>query len=191
VGVWDAVAYCHSVDAFAWEVIGSAAGVVAAIAAIVAIVVGIIQARRKAQLPPVQDMPPLTSGTASVGPRPAGRLSSPQDRSKVRHRQAVSGTVANLPPGAEAWMVVLPTVEGNYWPQFNLPKGHIGDFRNEAWFGGRGRQYIDAEYTLQLFMAFPDASARFREFQSKDASRGMPELPAGVEPLDQVTVTRR
>ena len=184
-GAWSA--YCHSVDAFAWEVFGSVAGAVAALAAIV----GIIQARRRAQPPPVQDMPRLTSGTPSAGPRPTGRLSSPQDRSKVRHHQVVSGTVVNLPPGAEAWIVVLPTVEGTYWPQFNLPKGHTGDFRKEARFGRRGRQYTDAEYTLQLVMASPKASARFREFRGKDASRGMPELPAGVEPLDQVTVTRR
>jgi hypothetical protein len=175
------------VDAFAWEVIGSVAGVVAAFATIF----GIIQNRRKAQLSPVQDMPRLTSGTPSAGPRPTGRLSSPQDRSKVRHHQAVSGTVANLPPDAEAWIVVLPTVEDTYWPQFNLPKGHTGDFRKEAQFGQRGRQYTDAEYTLQLVMASPDASARFRGFRSKDAPKGMPELPVGVEPLDQLTVTRR
>lgn len=142
-------------------------------------------------LPPVQDMPRLPSSTPSIGPRPTGSLSSPQDRSKVRHHQVVSGTVAYLSPGAEAWIVVLPTVEGNYWPQFNLSKGRTGDFRTEVWFGGRGKQYTDAEYTLQLVMASPDASARFREFQGKDASRGMPELPAGVELLDQVTVTRR
>ena len=187
-------AYCHSVDAFAWEVIGSVAGVVAALAAIfgiMAAIVGIIQNRRKAQLPPVQDMPRLTSCTPSAGPRPTGRLSSPQDRSKVRHYQVVSGTVANLPPGAEAWIVVLPTVEGTYWPQRNLPLDQTGDFRKEARFGQKGRQYTDAEYTLQLVMASPDASVRFREFRGKDAPKGMPELPAGVEPLDQLTVTRR
>jgi hypothetical protein len=133
----------------------------------------------------------VRAGPPSVGPRPSGRLSSPQDGSKVRHHQVVSGTVSHLRPDAEAWIVVLPTVEGTYWPQFNLSKGHRSGFQNEVWFGGQGRrQYTGAEYTLQLVMAYPDASARFREFQGKDALKGMPELPAGVELLDQVTVTR-
>jgi hypothetical protein len=176
-----------AVNAFAVAVVGSLAGV----ATVILTVVLVIQGRRKVQPPSVQDMPRLTSGAPSAGPPPRGRFLSPQARSKVRPHQEVSGTVANLPPGAEAWIVVLPTVEGTYWPQFNLPKGHTGGFRGKARFGGRGREYTDVEYTLQLVMASPDASARFREFQGKSAPRGMPKLPAGVEPLDQLTVTRR
>jgi hypothetical protein len=127
-----------------------------------------------------------------IDPRPTGRISSPRNGSEVDLHEEVSG-VANLPPDAEAWIVVRPIREGTNWPQYNLSKGHTGNFqvpRQAVQFGGERTEYSGERYDLRLVMAPPDASARFREFPGEDASRGMLELPDGVELLDQVTVKR-
>jgi hypothetical protein len=130
-------------------------------------------------------------GTPNASPGSGGWLSNPRNGSEVGHHEEVSGAVANLPPDAEAWIVVRPTFEGTYWPQCPLAVDQAGNFQAEVQFGRKGGQDIGGKYVLLLVMAHPDVSARLREFQGKDATKGMPKLPPDVAELARVTVTRR
>jgi CHAT domain/TIR domain len=132
------------------------------------------------------------SSTPSAGLDPAGWFSSPRNGSKVDLNESVSGTVADLPPNDEAWIVVLPTVEGAYWPQWNLPKGHTGNFQasTPVRFGGEGTP-SGTQYDLLLVRAPPRASEQFRRFRGERATEGMGKLPSGAKELTRVTVTRR
>jgi tetratricopeptide (TPR) repeat protein len=56
-GVWSARSYGRRVDTFAWEVVGSVAGVAAFVAAIVFGVSALVQGRRRALLPAVEEVP--------------------------------------------------------------------------------------------------------------------------------------
>ena len=139
-----------------------------------------------ARVPPVEDTSPR-SGILSAGPRPT--ISSPQDRSEVDLYEEVSGTVTNLSPDDEVWIVVLPNRDGTYWPQCNLSKGHTGNFSASAKFG-REKTPRGTQYALLLVRAPRRASELFRQFDGEHAIRGMRKLP-GAEELTRVTVARR
>ena len=121
----------------------------------------------------------------------AGCFRSLRDGSEVANFEAVSGVVAGVAAGAEAWIVVQVGSDHTYWPQRHLSLSQAGSFSSAAQFGPRGTLGGGEEYVLLLVMAPPSASARLREFLDTDASKGMPDLPPDTVVLDRVRVTRR
>ena len=94
-------AYCRSVDAFAWEVIGSVAGVVGAVAAITFGVVAFLQGRRHKK-----ESKPASGGYGSISAATAGDIVSlekesvvpPSPNTDAEAREAVGTEVLTLRP---------------------------------------------------------------------------------------------
>jgi len=143
-----------------------------------------------AQVPPAEDTRPR-SGILSAGPRPTGRLSSPQDRSEVSFSQPVTGLVSGIPNGFDTWLVVKPILAPSYWPQDEPlhPDPHC-QFRTAAYFGQSATQNSGEEFILMIVSASQDASERFREFVRAPQGTGMQRLPSGSQVLSQITVKR-
>jgi len=122
--------------------------------------------------------------------RVKGRFLTVRDGSVVSRREVIAGVVSNVPPEAEAWLIVQPGQEAGYWPQCGLPAGQAS-FQALAHFGGSGTEDIGEGFGLLLTLASKEASNFFRIFQAKESSRGLRELPEGTRTLDQVRVIRR
>lgn len=144
--------------------------------------------------PPTSPTVTTTTGPPPTSPSLAGQLTGPRDGSKVAYHQQVSGVVTGLPPGADAWIVVYPENAPAWWPQGGpLQLDTTGGFLTSVYFGESDTQNIGDYFVLKLVIATSAASARFRAFlaQQPFPNQGLSQLPAGVQSLVTITVTRR
>jgi hypothetical protein len=101
-------AYCHSVDAFSWEVVGSVAGVIAAVVAIIGLIPLLRGRRQVLQAPAAAENNPLPAIVDDDAPVVVGQI--PQEPLGFQPR---SGLLAAL-DAPEPWsrVVVIYAVTG-------------------------------------------------------------------------------
>jgi hypothetical protein len=137
-------AYCRSVDAFAWGVIGSVAGVVAAVAAIVFGLVPLMQQRREGKaIPPT---PGAAADAAGGGDVPAVVGEIPQEPVGFQPR---AGLLAGLNgPGPSGRVVVVRALTG----MRGVGKTHLAAEYARARLAERWRlvAWVNAEDNEQL-----------------------------------------
>lgn len=102
-------AYCHSVGAFGWTVVGSVAGVVAAVATVVFGVLPFLRSRREAaQPPPETSRVPVTAVAGGDAPVVVGGI--PQEPLGFQPRADLLAELDS--PGVGARIVVVHAVTG-------------------------------------------------------------------------------
>ena len=104
----------------------------------------------------------------------------PRDGQRVSHQVPMEGTVHDLPPGMQLWVVKEPH-QGNYHPDGG-PFGLTIQIDGNKWYGtafvGNGRRGADQgrHFTIHIVQISSEGARRFGAYLDKAAGAGWPGL---------------
>jgi hypothetical protein len=143
-----------------------------------------------AVLPTATAVPP----TATSLPCPSGpdvKITTPTADSQVPLLTTVQGTICQLPPTMDLWVLIVPDGVSAYYPQTGPVIVTTGIWSTSAHVGldtdvGKG-------FTLIAALADPGGSAAIQTYfnQSGPDFKGLDPLPGGIQLLAQVHVVRK
>jgi len=126
---------------------------------------------------------------------PSVRITSPTNGSTVDQITLVRGTVSNILNGEELWVIVVPGGVSAYYPQQGPVVITGNEWSASAAVGDTSSHNHGLGFTLIIALADQNGSAVIRAYLDQVNKTGLypgiPSLPDGVFPKDQVHVIRK
>ncbi len=133
----------------------------------------------------------------TVTPAPDGPLAvftSPSaDGAQVPPQSLCTGTITNMPPDRQLWLIVYPYDNLKYHPQ-NGPAAisSQGDWRNACYVGGPSPSYAGLKVDILAVLVDEAGAQAFKDYLNNASTMnppwdGMPSLPADAQIVGQIT----
>lgn len=135
---------------------------------------------------------PAVQQSVTVPWAPQGKIESPGVDGHITKRTTlVSGSSNHIPADFSLVLVVMPTDDTSYYPEFPFRPTTEDWTLAKVDFGGVGAQKKPDHFLLSLYSATPDAARLVANLINASREGGLKSLPStGLSLLDQHYVTR-